>query len=460
MANIKYSIEQALYKNLIFRTYYSFNRKTIWNYIDKLSYNCNLSRKQATDNQEMLFRKQIEYCYNNIPFYKKRFDDAGFHISDNWSYAEFAEKVPVLEKYEIEDALARLIPESKGQGLVKRQTSGSTGTPLIVFKDNLAASFIDAAMHRNFLWYNIKIGDRRAHFWGGGGSRKQYLRYIFRDFLTNWRRFNCFELSKSSVLKFHSILERFRPKYLYGYAKCIYEYVCYAQELGLSLCHIPSVVVITGEKIYADQKNIIRSFFHAPVAEEYGCTECGIIAFECPQGGMHIMSDMLFVETVREQLPTKPGVAGSVVLTELRGNFFPLIRYRIGDTAILTESSCTCNLPFPLIEEIQGREDDYIICPDGSKIDAYCIEYCIQQIPDKLGKVSNVKGTQTLQSEIDIMVAGEFVDWAAWKKDFLEKIKNYLPGIKVNLQLMDGISRNLSGKMQFFESTLGDKYDF
>jgi len=46
----------------------------------------------------------------------------------------------------------------------------------------------------------------------------------------------------------------------------------------------------------------------------------------------------------------------------------PLIRYKLGDIAIPIDTKCSCGRGFPLIKDIEGREDDFFILPSGKKI--------------------------------------------------------------------------------------------
>jgi phenylacetate-CoA ligase len=46
----------------------------------------------------------------------------------------------------------------------------------------------------------------------------------------------------------------------------------------------------------------------------------------------------------------------------------PLIRYKLGDIAIPIDTKCSCGRGFPLIKEIEGRDDDFFTLPSGKEI--------------------------------------------------------------------------------------------
>ncbi|PQP34058.1 hypothetical protein C6A37_09735 [Desulfobacteraceae bacterium SEEP-SAG9] len=56
------------------------------------------------------------------------------------------------------------------------------------------------------------------------------------------------------------------------------------------------------------------------------------------------------------------GEIGKVVITDLFNKAMPLIRYEIGDMALVSEKNiCNCGNPLPLIEKYLGRDRDIII---------------------------------------------------------------------------------------------------
>ena len=63
------------------------------------------------------------------------------------------------------------------------------------------------------------------------------------------------------------------------------------------------------------------------------------------------------------------GEVGEIVATGLLNDAMPLIRYRVGDYAAYAEEhDCPCGNPQPIITQLEGRVDDYLITRDGRKI--------------------------------------------------------------------------------------------
>ena len=97
----------------------------------------------------------------------------------------------------------------------------------------------------------------------------------------------------------------------------------------------------------------------------YGLTEIygPGIGINCAKDGpMHYWDDYVYLEIIDpktgEVLPD--GETGEIVITTLRKEGAPLIRYRTHDLSRIVPEKCTCGLDFPRIDRIIGRSDDMV----------------------------------------------------------------------------------------------------
>jgi phenylacetate-CoA ligase len=105
------------------------------------------------------------------------------------------------------------------------------------------------------------------------------------------------------------------------------------------------------------------------VTNRYGCEEVSLIACECQRhDGLHVNADGVYVEILRDGRPADPGETGSIVVTDLTNRAMPLLRYQVGDVAVLSERQCPCGRGLPLLERLEGREADYVVTPAGEMI--------------------------------------------------------------------------------------------
>jgi phenylacetate-CoA ligase len=117
-------------------------------------------------------------------------------------------------------------------------------------------------------------------------------------------------------------------------------------------------------------RSSIERFFQCRVFDHYAQSEAVCVAMQCPQGRMHILPAAGIIEILREDgTPCAPGEVGEIVATGLLNDAMPLIRYRMGDCAAWAlEQTCPCGNLHPIIDNLEGRVDDYLITEDGRKI--------------------------------------------------------------------------------------------
>jgi len=100
--------------------------------------------------------------------------------------------------------------------------------------------------------------------------------------------------------------------------------------------------------------------------DTYGLTELGGpgVAVECSEhNGLHIFEDHFHAEAIDPESarPVPAGQLGELVLTSLRREASPVIRYRTRDRTILLDEPCRCGSPYRRMLKVQGRTDDMLV---------------------------------------------------------------------------------------------------
>jgi phenylacetate-CoA ligase len=98
----------------------------------------------------------------------------------------------------------------------------------------------------------------------------------------------------------------------------------------------------------------------------YGLTELGGpgVAVECHRhDGLHVFEDHFHPEVVDSATgrPLPDGQAGELVLTSLRREACPVVRYRTRDRTVLVAEPCPCGSPFRRMRKVHGRTDDMLV---------------------------------------------------------------------------------------------------
>ncbi len=126
------------------------------------------------------------------------------------------------------------------------------------------------------------------------------------------------------------------------------------------------VIFVGGEPHSEQLRRRIEDGFGAKVHNCYGLSEmCGPgVAMECAQQqGLHVCEDHYLAEILDPEgfEPVPPGEPGELVLTTLRREAMPLLRYRTRDIVHLIEGECPCGSRHVRISRIEGRTDDMLV---------------------------------------------------------------------------------------------------
>lgn len=296
------------------------------------------------------FKDLASHTYANSPYYRTLWDNIGFS-PENITSLEDVKKLPILSKQDL-IVNSDNIQNTKGfKKLFLSETSGTSGEPLKIFRDNVWDASHRAAIYRGYSWYGINPWDRNGYLWGYNNGKIPKLKTVFLDKLQN--RFRLFSYDGKEIEKFAKKLKK--AKYLEGYSSMIYEIAKDLNSKSQSLDNL-SMIKGTSETIHDYYQPEIRKAYKKKMISEYGSMESGIIAFECPSGGLHIVEENVILEVIE----------GEVVVTNLLSKSFPIIRYRLGDSISLdSDRICECGMKHTLINEIHGRTGKLIYGKHG-----------------------------------------------------------------------------------------------
>ncbi len=123
--------------------------------------------------------------------------------------------------------------------------------------------------------------------------------------------------------------------------------------------------IIGSERWGSGMRSRIDELLNIESFDIYGLTELygPGVGIDCSRhDGIHVWSDYYVVEIIDPETlePLPAGQEGEIVVTTLRKEAMPLIRYRTRDRSWLYEEPCSCGSPFPRIGRILGRTDDVV----------------------------------------------------------------------------------------------------
>ena len=314
---------------------------------------------QLTNDQFALIKQQFATLKERSAFYAAKFE--GIDLSDVQTQEDF-EKLPFSEKDDLRNAYPLGLQAVPDEEIVRiHSSSGTTGTPVII--PYTQQDVTDWAIQFARCYETAGITNRdRIHItpgyglWTAGigfqlGAERLGAMTIPMGPGNTEKQLRMMQDLKSTVLCATS-----------SYALLLAEEIA---ERGIRdrICLRKGVI---GSERWGDKmRQRIANELGVDLYDIYGLTEVygPGIAINCQaQGAMHYWDDFIYLEIVDpktgEVLPD--GEVGEIVITTLRKQGAPLIRYRTHDLSRIVPGECPCGSPFPRIDTLIGRTDDMV----------------------------------------------------------------------------------------------------
>lgn len=391
----------------------------------------------------------LDYHIQHNTFYREFFKWEGF---DDWK------NVPIMNKADLQHPLKdRLSSTYNSKTAYIGKTSGSSGHPFIFAKNRFAHALSWAGFQDRYNWYGIDLNKSlQARFYGIPLDFYGNIQERFKDRISLRRRFNIFDLSEQ---KLEAFLKRFKTAnfdYLNGYTSAIVLFARFLKDKGLvlkELCPSLKICIVTSERLFEKDKELIEKSLGVPVINEYGASEVGLIAFEDKENHWIVNSEDLYIEILDENDNILPyGEEGRVVITALYNKAHPMIRYDIGDIGCLSEKS---TLKKPVLEKLIGRTNDIARLPDGKIVPGLTFYYVTKTIIEDSGNIKEFIIIQTRIDEFRIEYVSEHELSEAQRAKILEAIKTYVGrNLKIGFERKTILKRSPSGKLKQFISHL------
>jgi phenylacetate-CoA ligase len=340
-------------------------------YLHELEQAQSLPFEQLQARQESKLQKLLHHAVERVPAYQAYREELA---REDEPASTLLTRIPSLNKLQFRaNHDAYLTIDANPASLIANRTGGSTGEPTRFYMDRPTVERYEAARWLGLSWYGIGIGDPCVMIWGSPLELSQGKSVAYRlkeRYLKNRLLISAYEIREAKLPAYIKLIRSFKPHYLYGYASALHLFADMMLRRELSLDIPLKAVVSTAESLHPDQRETIARAFGAPVVNEYGARDGGIIAYECPKGRMHIFSENCYLEVVDPvtRQPVPPGKSGLVLVTDLHNFAMPRLRYELGDVIKLSGEPCSCGIRYPVLDSIDGREDDIFLSLRGHYI--------------------------------------------------------------------------------------------
>jgi len=389
-------------------------------------------------------KETAAWVYERVPFYKKKYDEAGILPDDIKSLADIS-KLPVTQKNDLRDNYPFGLCAVPMKEVVRvHASSGTTGKPITgpYTADDLEQW--TECMARNFYAAGVREDDIVQNAYGHG---------LFTGglgFHQGACRVGCAVVPTSSGMTERQItlMQDFNSTVLLAtpsYALTIAER---ADELGVDLRKLPLRVGIFGAEPWTTgMRKEIEERTGIKAMEAFGLTELGGpgVSFDCEvQDGLHINEDHYLAEVVDPETfqPLPMGEKGELIFTSLQRRAMPMVRYRTKDITRLRREKCACGRTLLKMDKLSGRTDDMLII-SGVNVFPSQIESLLLDIPEvepqyvlvvrKKGYLDHL--TVRVEAKREVYDAGPDKE-AEVEKKITEHIKGNI-GIGVRVRLVE-----------------------
>jgi phenylacetate-CoA ligase len=412
-------------------------------------------RRKLVDYQDRQLRRVVQYAYENVPFYNRKFRELGIR-----PYAIETSKdlstLPILRKEEIRKSADSIISREYVKNNLKTiSTSGSTGRPLFLYISGDEDIYRKAKHLRANISCGQKPWDRwvtitAPHHFGEATKLQQVLGFykptpvsVFHD-----------------TAELFSIVEKMKPDILDGYSSSLLLLAREVRKSGRRTIR-PKFIIGGAELVDDSSRLFIEHVFEAPFFDQYACVEVERIAWQCPEKmGYHMDVDTVIVQFVDENgEEVSNGERGEIVCTSLFNFAMPLIRYAVGDIGVSSDEHCSCGRTLPLMKVVEGRKDSLLLLPDGRVISprAFSIAISMFRLYRYIEQFRVIQ-RKTGSFEILIKADNSAVDEKTIEIELVSHIKRMLGleecEVTFDVRFVDEVRLDDSGKFRLIVSEL------
>lgn len=410
--------------------------------------------------QVQQLRYILWHASTRVPFYREMFRGLKLSWTDFHSLDDLR-RLPSIGKADIQADYDAFIPDGIDRSrLYHRSTGGSTGSPLTVYMDldHLARDKAQTEFYMNVAGLDI-FSHRSVRLYGDRIPKTDIDagRYWY---VQDGRRLvmSCYHFEANTVPQYVKAMEEFQPVYVHTRPSAILPLARYILRLGIAPRIELRGVFCDGEFLTEGQRSMIEQALDTRVFNVFGHTEGCVAGFSCAESRyLHFIPHSGTLEIIKTngKPARQDGERGEMVVTGFNNRCFPLIRYRTGDVGVMAAGPCACGRQFPLLYEVEGRVQDYVVRSGGGVVPLAPAVFNYNDFDWKGIKEFRVVQDEPGKLLFNVQVEGDESQphcAAERVKVGMEKLLG--GGFQVEVQLVDSIERTAIGKLRYLDQRL------
>lgn len=330
-------------------------------YYDKIEI---AERKEIEALQLKRLQNMVDYCFNNVEFYKKKLSEAGITSGKQIETLKDIEKIPFTTKEDLKNNYPDgLLAVDKSKIARIHASSGTTGKPTV--------------------GYYTK---NDVELWAEVAARVLVLNGLEPD--------DVFQVSVgyglfTGALGFHQGAEKIGCTIIPASTGNTQKQLVMMRDMGVTvLMATPSYaaylsdlinnapkqdndfqirrVMLGAERCTKNMRNTIEKNLGVTALDNYGLTEFfgpGVSGECVEKAGLHISEDVFYPEIIdpETEKAQEEGRSGELVFTSLLREAMPILRYRTHDITSLNYSRCRCGRTTVRMKAPFARTDEMFV---------------------------------------------------------------------------------------------------
>jgi len=393
----------------------------------------------------------IDYSKKNVPYYEELFNRIKLDSKDI-KQLEDIKKIPILTKKVLRKENEKFISRQYNSSIVKKgKTGGTTGSPVLIYKDIYNRSFTWGSYFRWYEWMGLNYYDPVFSLWGAkkvlSSSLKSKFSNKLSNFLLNDTVFNSFEMDNDMMAIIYKKMRKEKPVLIKGYLSSMLKFAEFVQENDLKINGLRAISTTT-ETLLPHNRALLEKVFGVKLYNQYGCGEISAISYQCPKNsGMHITQEHVICEVLDKRDNDIFNKTGRVVATDLDNLVMPFIRYENGDLATLKVENCSCGINHPFLESVDGRSIETVTLKNGNNVHGVFFTDILYEMNILSDQIQKFQIYQEFVGEIELRIETNLPLNENVKSELELNLKKFLNKVKVIE--MKAIPKDHNGKFRY-----------
>lgn len=321
----------------------------------------------------------VQHAWENVPFYQRKMEEVGITPADINCLDDYVKKFP--ETTSAEYRAYQQSQNSKGlidvrlrpDDLIEDRSSGSSGITISMHRTRKE----NEINRGRAFWHLIQAGLRP---WHRTLAVLPPLQMVKRDsILQSFGIFRRTTVNYTMPIKeIVELIQRSKINAIYGQKSFIRLIAEYFSTHGIPTPKLELLIPGAEKVSESDRRLFLETFRPARYCEFYGATETYLIAARHDDDYLPDYKSVFF--SLADITPCGDLTSGSILVTSLLNEAQPVLKVELGDRILVRNYDKLYEMGTTIVE-VEGRNNDYLVLPNGDKISGATFYATLEYFP-------------------------------------------------------------------------------